>query len=125
LPLYHRHVVRRRDAYGVRPGGADRGATVASGRTRARCRSGAAVVGTHEGKGRLMWRVTVNDRCVGSGSCIGIARRHFRLDRDDRSPPVDVEVAPSEAVLDAAASCPMEAILVVDLETDEVLEPWH
>jgi len=66
-----------------------------------------------------MWRVTVNDRCVGSGSCIGIAPRHFRLDDVDQSYAVDTEVAPDDAVLDAAALCPMEAILVIDMETGD------
>lgn len=71
-----------------------------------------------------MWRVTVRDTCVGSGMCIGIAPRHFRLDGDDRSRPADGGlVAPDDSVLDAAVSCPMEAISVIDAETGEEPEP--
>jgi cytochrome P450/ferredoxin len=68
------------------------------------------------------WRVTVNDTCVGSGSCIGIAPRHFRLDEDDRSHPVDAEVAPDDLVRAAATCCPMEAIVVTDTETGASLK---
>jgi ferredoxin len=72
-----------------------------------------------------MWRVTVNDACVGSGMCIGIAPRHFRLDADDRSHPVNAETEPDDSVLDAATSCPMEAISITDLETHaEVVDLW-
>jgi ferredoxin len=70
-----------------------------------------------------MWRVTVNNSCIGSGGCIGIAPRHFRLDEDDQSHPVEAEVAPDDAVLDAAATCPMEAILVINADSGEVVDP--
>jgi len=70
-----------------------------------------------------MWQVTVNDTCVGSGMCIGIAPRYFRLNEDDRSSPVHAEVGPDDAVLDAASTCPMEAILVTDAGTGKVLAP--
>ncbi len=67
-------------------------------------------------------RVSVTDTCVGSGLCIGIAPHHFRLGKDERSQPVDTEVAPDDALLDAAVSCPMEAILVTDAVTGEPVE---
>jgi ferredoxin len=68
------------------------------------------------------WRVTINDSCVGTGICAGIARSHFRLGTDDRSRPVAEEVEPSELLLDAAASCPMEAIRVTNARTGAVVE---
>jgi ferredoxin len=72
-----------------------------------------------------MWRVSVNDSCVGSGMCIGIAPHHFRLDADDRSHPVTVEMEPDDFVLDAAASCPMEAIRITNSACqDQVVDPW-
>jgi ferredoxin len=49
--------------------------------------------------------------------CVGIAPRHFRLDHDDRSHPVRAEIEPDQAVLDAAESCPMEAIAITDAQT--------
>ena len=66
-----------------------------------------------------MWRITVDHTCIGSGSCAGIAPDRFELDDvEGRAHPVTPDVAPDdEAVLDAVASCPMEAISVVDLTT--------
>lgn len=70
-----------------------------------------------------MWRIAVNHTCIGSGSCVGVAPEYFRLDAAGRSQPVTVDVAPDdEDLLDAVASCPMEAITVTDLETGAVVE---
>ena len=71
-----------------------------------------------------MWRITVDHTCIGSGSCTGIAPDRFELDEvKGRAFPVNQDVAPDdESVLDALASCPMEAISVVDLETGEPVE---
>ncbi|WP_426511491.1 ferredoxin [Dactylosporangium sp. McL0621] len=70
-----------------------------------------------------MWRITISDTCVGSGSCVGVAPGHFALDDvRGRAHPVHAEAEPSEAVLDAAAMCPMEAITVLDLETGQAIE---
>jgi ferredoxin len=71
-----------------------------------------------------MWRITVDHTCIGSGSCAGIAPDRFELDDvEGRAHPVNPDVAPDdEAVLDAMASCPMEAISVVDLATGKPVE---
>ncbi|MFI5909431.1 ferredoxin [Dactylosporangium sp. NPDC051541] len=70
-----------------------------------------------------MWRITISDACIGSGSCVGVAPRHFELDDvEGRAHPVGAESEPDEAVLDAVANCPMEAITVVDLETGQDVE---
>ncbi|HEV7897556.1 MAG TPA: ferredoxin [Planosporangium sp.] len=69
-----------------------------------------------------MWRVGVDGSCIGSGSCAGIAPAHFALGDDNRSHPLAPEIAPDEAVLDAAASCPVEAIMIVDAESGEAVE---
>jgi ferredoxin len=70
-----------------------------------------------------MWRVHVNSDCIGSGSCVGIAPARFELGDDNRSHPLAEEIEPDDAVLDAVASCPMEAITVVDAATGETVEP--
>jgi ferredoxin len=70
-----------------------------------------------------MWRVRVEGSCIGSGSCAGVAPGHFALGADNRAHPLTSEFAPDAVVLDAAASCPVEAILVVEVETGEVVEP--
>jgi ferredoxin len=70
-----------------------------------------------------MWRVEVSGDCIGSGVCAGTAPRHFALGEDNRSHPLSSPVAADEAVLDAAASCPMEAIRVTDADTGEEIQP--
>lgn len=70
-----------------------------------------------------MWRITVNSDCIGSGVCAGTAPRHFALGPDGRSHPLASTVEPDEAVLDAAISCPMEAIAVSDADTGTPVEP--
>lgn len=49
--------------------------------------------------------------CIGTGMCTATAPDHFRLE-GGKSTPVDSTVEPDEGVIDAAESCPMEAILV-------------
>jgi len=71
-----------------------------------------------------MWRLRVDkDRCIGSGSCQGLAPQRFGMDAGNRAYPLLPAVEPDELVLDAAASCPVEAILIVDLETGERVDP--
>ncbi|WP_433218463.1 ferredoxin [Dactylosporangium sp. CS-047395] len=63
-----------------------------------------------------MWRITVNNACVGSGSCVGVAPAHFELDdAEGRAHPINAEVEPSEAVQDAVDMCPMEAITITEV----------
>jgi ferredoxin len=60
------------------------------------------------------WRVTVDrDACLGSGMCAGTAPDHFRLD-DGRSRPIEEVISPDDIVLDAAETCPAEAIRIYD-----------
>ncbi len=60
------------------------------------------------------WKVTVDrDVCVGSAMCTSIAPEHFRLD-DGRSRPINELIDADDIVVDAAESCPSEAIAVHD-----------
>ncbi len=70
-----------------------------------------------------MWRIRVNEDCRGTGSCVGLAPRIFALGTDGLSHPVSDVIEPDDVVLDAAASCPMEAIEVTDLDTGQRVEP--
>ncbi|GII20420.1 ferredoxin [Planosporangium mesophilum] len=70
-----------------------------------------------------MWRVRVDGACIGSGSCVGVAPGHFALGSDNRSRPLSDEIEPDEAILDAVASCPVEAITIEDADTGEPVEP--
>lgn len=66
------------------------------------------------------WRVAVDkDTCIGSAVCVGIAPGRFALDARQRSEPAAAEIDPDEAVRDAAASCPAEAISLVDADSGE------
>jgi ferredoxin len=69
------------------------------------------------------WRVTVDDACIASGSCLGVAPKRFALGDDGRSHPTSALIEPDDAVLDAVASCPMEAISVHDEQTGEPIDP--
>lgn len=69
------------------------------------------------------WHVTVDrGTCIGSGVCTGTATGHFTL-VNERSHPAAEFIDPDDAVLDAAESCPVEAILVRAAESGEVLAP--
>ncbi|GAA3302878.1 MULTISPECIES: ferredoxin [Dactylosporangium] len=70
-----------------------------------------------------MWRITISETCIGSGSCVGVAPEYFDLDdAEGRARPIRADVEPDETVLDAVANCPMEAITVTDLETGATVD---
>ncbi|MGN9764879.1 ferredoxin [Micromonospora sp. SD12] len=62
------------------------------------------------------WRVHVDStRCIGSGICAGTAPKHFVL-VDGLARPLTERVAPDDALVDAADSCPMEAVIVSEAD---------
>ena len=67
---------------------------------------------------RLIIRVD-GDTCIGSGMCVGTAPLRFALSSDGHSQPVVAEIDTDPAVLDAAATCPVEAITILDAATGE------
>ncbi|MCX5379742.1 ferredoxin [Streptomyces sp. NBC_00091] len=70
------------------------------------------------------WEVGVDSRrCIGSGVCASAAPAHFSIDTARRSRPTAARVAPDEGVLNAAFTCPVEAISVVELTTGLMLFP--
>ncbi|MEV4121636.1 ferredoxin [Micromonospora sp. NPDC049645] len=69
------------------------------------------------------WRIGVDSRrCIGTSICAGTAPEHFHLVGGLSVPLADV-VAPAEVVLDAADSCPVEAITVRDATDDRLIAP--
>ncbi|MCI2416296.1 ferredoxin [Saccharopolyspora sp. K220] len=70
----------------------------------------------------MSWSIEVADTCIGSGMCVGVAPDHFDL-VDGYSCAKQEIVEPAEEVVDAAESCPVEAILVKDTETGRVVAP--
>lgn len=70
------------------------------------------------------WHVEVDrDICIGSGMCVGSAPAEFQLDEARRSRPVEQERDPSETVLAAAESCPVEAISITLADSGEAVFP--
>ncbi|MFG1886968.1 ferredoxin [Micromonospora sp. NPDC049051] len=62
------------------------------------------------------WRVHVDPtRCIGSGICAGTAPEHFVLVHG-LARPLAERVAPDDALVDAADSCPMEAVIVSEAD---------
>jgi ferredoxin len=71
----------------------------------------------------MTWLIDVDARtCIGSGICAGTAPDHFRL-IGGVSHPVRPEIDPAEEALDAAESCPVEAITIRDKESGQTLAP--
>ncbi|MCX4387044.1 ferredoxin [Micromonospora peucetia] len=69
------------------------------------------------------WRVRVDPtRCIGSGICAGTAPGHFVL-VSGLSRPLAERVAPDDALVDAADSCPMEAIIVSEADGPRRIAP--
>jgi ferredoxin len=66
----------------------------------------------------VTWRVRVDTGlCISSGMCVSTAPERFAFDSDQHSRPVSELIDEDETVRDAAASCPVEAINVIDAET--------
>ncbi|MWA16132.1 ferredoxin [Streptomyces sp. BA2] len=70
------------------------------------------------------WQLDVESRlCIGSGVCASAAPHHFTLDSTRRSRPTAAHVTPDDRVLNAAFTCPVEAISVVERSTGLTLFP--
>lgn len=71
----------------------------------------------------MSWSIEIDaNTCIGSGMCAGVAPEHFDL-VDGYSTALKDQVEPADEVVDAAESCPVEAILVKEVGTGEVIAP--
>lgn len=69
------------------------------------------------------WRVSVDpDTCIGSGICAGLAPGLFVL-VNGVSEPIEPAIRPAPAAIDAAESCPVEAIAVRDAADGHLVAP--
>jgi ferredoxin len=69
------------------------------------------------------WRLEVDRHtCISSGMCAGVAPDHFELEGDGAHALAEV-VDQDEAVIDAAESCPVEAIKVFSVADGELVSP--
>ncbi|MEV6111634.1 ferredoxin [Streptomyces sp. NPDC052109] len=70
------------------------------------------------------WHVEVDRSvCIGSAQCLHHAPHAFRLDSARQSHPVQADTDAGEPVLEAAESCPVEAIVITLLEGGEAVFP--
>jgi ferredoxin len=70
-----------------------------------------------------IWRVRVDPKaCMGTGICAGVAPDRFQV-RDGISHPTAAYVPPEDQVVDAAESCPLEAIRVTHRDTGVLIAP--
>jgi ferredoxin len=73
---------------------------------------------------RYKLAITVDrELCFGFGDCVDSAPGVFELDDEDKSIVVDPDGADRDQILSAAADCPVDAIIIVDSETGEQLQP--
>ncbi len=60
-------------------------------------------------------------KCVGEGICVGIAPEVFDFDNDGIAMVVNSEGLDEETILEIVTSCPQDAIIVIEEETEEPL----
>jgi len=70
------------------------------------------------------WEVEVDRSiCIGSAQCVHRATGAFHLDSAMQSHPVEPETDANERILEAAESCPVEAIVITLLGSGEPVFP--
>ncbi|MHB9862237.1 ferredoxin [Streptomyces sp. YIM S03343] len=70
------------------------------------------------------WHVEVDrSLCIGSAQCVNHAPQAFRLDTARQSHPLSADMDVTEAVLEAAETCPVEAITITLLGSGDPVFP--
>lgn len=70
------------------------------------------------------WRISVDrNLCQGTGMCTSISAAHFRLEGGVSEPVEELVDPDDDDIVDAAESCPVEAIKVVSAEDGRVIAP--
>jgi ferredoxin len=66
-------------------------------------------------------RVRVDrDLCTGLGNCVALAPTVFELDDDNKAVVLDLSSVDDDTLLEAAESCPYDAIIIEDDEGNQV-----
>ena len=66
-------------------------------------------------------RVKINrDLCVGLGNCVALAPSVFEFDDEGKAVLLDPASVSDDALLEAAESCPYDAIIISDDEDNQV-----
>ncbi len=58
--------------------------------------------------------------CNGLGNCVALAPTVFELDEEDKAVVLDPATVSDDALLEAAESCPYDAIIILDNEGNQV-----
>lgn len=66
-----------------------------------------------------MKKLKVNDNCIGCGACVAIDEKHFDFNENGLSHAISNENLDTDEVKNAIASCPVNAISIVDEENDK------
>jgi ferredoxin len=63
----------------------------------------------------MVLKVTVDrDLCIGISNCVAVAPTVFQLDAENKAVVLDVSSVTEKKILEAAESCPQNAIIVED-----------
>jgi ferredoxin len=58
--------------------------------------------------------------CYGFGDCVDTVPAVFALDEEDTAIVLDPDAAPLEDVVEAAQNCPVDAIIIVDEDGEQI-----
>lgn len=61
------------------------------------------------------------DKCISAGTCVAIAPGVFQLDDEGKVILVDANGADEQTIIDAARSCPTQAIEIFDDEGKQIV----
>ena len=59
-------------------------------------------------------------KCQGIGACVGMAPDVFEIDHEGKAVVINGEGTDDDTILEAAESCPLEAISLFDEESQQV-----
>jgi ferredoxin len=63
------------------------------------------------------------DECIGDGLCCNEAPETFELDDEDKAIVLEASTEDRDTIIEAAKSCPVDAIIITDKDTGEKLCP--
>ena len=72
----------------------------------------------------MPYKIIINrDACIGAATCFAIAPKVFHIDNENKAVIGDERGADGKTILEAAQSCPVFAITIIDGETGKQIYP--
>ena len=69
-------------------------------------------------------KITIDrDECIGDGLCVNEAPETFEMDDDSKAITLEGSTESRDTIIEAARSCPVDAIKIVDADSGEQLAP--